>query len=632
MISIDNIINPVILHNSNNIIESKTHIIKPLAAYRFAGQEIQVEAKVTVENIKNIEDLIVHLCLNDNPQRKFRYINMSFDVKDGLFKGNCKISEGIGGTFFYTVRFSVDKGKTWKYSEDRKGKQVYRNLIVGPNWFAKSSIYQIYPRIHRCRDKDRDGKIGECDLSTLVDIKEDLPRIKKLNIDTIWLMPIHPIGKLNRKGEFGSPYSVRDYLGIDHNIIRKEPGKTDKEIQELGKQQLQELVNTAHSMDMKIIIGFVGNHCASDNVLLNINNPKEKGGYHPEWFFMDKNGNPKPPYEEWWDTSDLKYGAGLDEVNKPKYSNEVDREAMWSFMLSVLKYWVTEFDIDGYRCDFAHWVPLAFWRSAINEVKAVKPSVIFIGEVYERLKEHLEVGFDAVYHYRLYNMLKSLYHEIRNYDPYHELAYIPALIKLEDRKYPDGYRLMRYSENHDEIRAAEMYGSADAAKAPTLLIVTLPGVPCIYAGQESGEVIRPPLFKGDRGSLDFPQIDFNRNPDLTSWYAKVLGIRRQNPALIYGNLEFMESNNRHILAYSRTYGDNRIIVSINFDYTDGSKQWANLKVANNLKIINDAAKKYRLRDLLNHEEYVYSGKQLSKELVVGLEMFKSHIFLVTEVG
>ena len=68
--------------------------------------------------------------------------------------------------------------------------------------------------------------------------------------------------------------------------------------------------------------------------------------------------------------------------------------------------------------------------------------------------------------------------------------------------------MFRYTENHDEIRAAEMYGSPEAAKAPTLLCFTLPGTPFIYAGQESGETVRPPLFDGDRGVASFLEIDF----------------------------------------------------------------------------------------------------------------------------
>ena len=502
------------------------------------------------------------------------------------------------------------------------------------DWFRKANVYQIYPRVHKCRDKNGDGQITAGEFSTLVDIKADLARIKDLNINTIWLMPIHPIGQVNRKGQYGSPYAVKDYLGIDINLIEKPKGENYRsdELQRLGKQQLKDLIVTTHEMGMRIILSFVGNHCAPDNLLLDPSNTAEKGGYHPEWFFMDETGFPKSPCPVWSDTADLKYGAGVDEMDKPKYEDDTDRQAMWDFMTSVLRYWVEEFDVDGFRCDFAHWVPLPFWKHAIESVKAVKPSTDFIGEVYERLKAHFEVGFEALYYFELYNQLKSLYHEIRYDDPYFEIPYIRHRIEHENATYPKGYRMFRYTENHDEVRAAEMYGSVEAAKAPALLCFTFPGTPFIYAGQESGETVRPPLFEGDRGVASFPVIDFNRDFALTAWYRRVMQVRLENTALTEGDIEFMESDNKRIFAFSRVAADNRVIVVINFDYTDGSRQWANLKITHNQNIVDSAARRYRLHDVLNDETYVCTGIQLHKELVVGLDEFKSHVFVVTELS
>ena len=110
----------------------------------------------------------------------------------------------------------------------------------------------------------------------------------------------------------------------------------------------------------------------------------------------------------------------------------------------------------------------------------------------------------------------------------------------------------------------------------------------------------------------------------------VLGIRKEYEALTDGNLEFMESDNKMILAYSRVAGDSKIIVTINFDYTHGERQWANLKLADNLGIKNSATAKYRLRDVLNGESYVYTGAQLNRQFLIALDQFRSHIFVVTE--
>ena len=158
--------------------------------------------------------------------------------------------------------------------------------IATCDWFRKANFYQIYSRVHKCRDKNGDGQITAGEFSTFVDIRADLERIKDLNINAIWLMPIHPIGKINRKGQYGSPYAVRDYLGIDINFIERPRGGnyTDDELRRLGKQQLKDLIATTHEMGMRIILSFVGSHCAPDNLLLDPRNTTEKGGYHPDGF------------------------------------------------------------------------------------------------------------------------------------------------------------------------------------------------------------------------------------------------------------------------------------------------------------------------------------------------------------
>ena len=130
--------------------------------------------------------------------------------------------------------------------------------------------------------------------------------------------------------------------------------------------------------------------------------------------------------------------------------------------------------------------------------------------------------------------------------------------------------------------------------------------------------------------MDFPQINYDRDPDLTDWYRKVMKIRKENDALTLGDLEFMDSDNKRVLAYSRTAGNSKVIVAINFDYTDGNRQWANLKITGNLGIADNPERKYRLRDVLNDEVYVYRGAELHGTLVVGLDQFKSHVFMVTE--
>ena len=158
-------------------------------------------------------------------------------------------------------------------------------------------LYEIYVRNH--------GPNGTFD-----DVTNDLPRIKALGIDIVWLMPIHPIGQLNKKGTLGCPYSIRDYR------------KVNPEYGTLA--DFQKLIETAHSLDLKVIIDVVYNHTSHDSVLVTD---------HPEFFHKDSNGFPVSTVPEWSDVIDLKYpNPDLEE-----------------YLIDTLCYWVE----NGCR-----WIPL----------------------------------------------------------------------------------------------------------------------------------------------------------------------------------------------------------------------------------------------------------------------------------
>ncbi|KAB2952086.1 hypothetical protein F9B85_09735 [Heliorestis acidaminivorans] len=432
-----------------------------------------------------------------------------------------------------------------------------------PEWFRSAIIYQIYPRVHGFQE----GRFG-----TLVDIEKDLERIQKLGANTIWLMPIQPLGEVNRKGISGSPYAIRDYKSISADVIacdRKEELSPD-DLEALGKEQFRSLVKSAHQRGMRVLMDFVGNHCAPDNVLLDPANPPQRGGYHPEWFIWDQEDKlPLAPEPDWWDTVDINYGIAV--PGKPNYhrlyhQDEQVQKELWAYMTSVLTYWVKEFDIDGYRCDFAHWVPLEFWREAIAEVKGIKKETIFFAEAYDRLKELLESGFDATYAFEIYNQLKSLHHDVKYDDPYFEVPYIKDKINWERNRFGPRYCMVRYTENHDEIRSIVMYGSEERSKPPFLLALTLPGVPLLYAGQEAGAVIRPPLFEGNFGEEKFQNIDFHGRKDLTKWYEKVLTLRQEKSYLKGPELTFVIPSNRKMVIYLRRWGNEMALMIINFAF------------------------------------------------------------------
>ena len=200
---------------------------------------------------------------------------------------------------------------------------------------------------------------------TFAAFEQHLPRLKELGVDVLWFMPIHPISEKNRKGTLGSYYAVKDYKGINPEYGTKEDFKR--------------LVDKAHEAGFKVILDWVANHTGCDNVWLSD---------HPDWYVKDEAGNPKSPYD-WTDTYELNY----------------DNKDMRAAMTDALKYWVTDFNIDGYRCDMAHEVPTDFWNDVRPALDSIKPVFMLAESENYDLLEH---AFDANYSWELMHMMSDV--------------------------------------------------------------------------------------------------------------------------------------------------------------------------------------------------------------------------------
>ena len=223
-----------------------------------------------------------------------------------------------------------------------------------PKWSKQAVLYQI-----NTRQFTEEG--------TFRAAEQHLPRLKALGADILWLMPIHPIGIQNRKGTLGSQYAVRDYYGVNPEF-----GTLD---------DLKHFVAAAHAAGMYVIIDWVANHTAWDNPLVH---------EHPEWYARDWKGDFRPtPWRDWTDVIDLDYR----------------HPALRRYMTEALKYWVTETDIDGYRCDVAGFLPTDFWNTARKALDAIKP--VFMLAEWESLDLHAE-AFDATYAWSWYDAVHQI--------------------------------------------------------------------------------------------------------------------------------------------------------------------------------------------------------------------------------
>lgn len=340
--------------------------------------------------------------------------------------------------------------------------------LAHPDWTRNAVIYQLNTRQFTAE-------------GTFAAAQKELPRLKALGADIIWLMPVHPIGEKNRKGTLGSPYSVRDFRGVNPEFGTLE--------------DLKRFVDAAHALGLHVILDWVGNHTAWDNPLVT---------EHPDWYERDWKGDFRPT--PWWDWSDI---IDLD-YSKP---------GLRRYMTSAMKYWVEEVGVDGFRCDVAAYVPLDFWENARRELETVKP-VFMLAEAEQR-DLHAR-AFDASYAWGLANSLGSIAQGKADVG-----ALFGHYSENESAWPQDAYR-MTFTSNHDfnswHGADEELYGKA--FEAVTVLTFTGEGMPLIYNGQEAGLSKRLEFFEKD-------PIEWRDHPN-NDLYRKLARLKHETAALANG--------------------------------------------------------------------------------------------------
>jgi cyclomaltodextrinase / maltogenic alpha-amylase / neopullulanase len=343
-------------------------------------------------------------------------------------------------------------------------------------------------------------------------VEKRLPELKKLGVTILWIMPIHPVGVLNRKGTLGSQYSVQDYYAVNPEF-----GTID---------DFQRLVNSAHKLGFHLIIDLVANHTAWDSKLI-----KE----HPDWFTKDSSGKIVPPNPDWTDVADLNYS----------------QPGLRRYMIEMMKYWIRDIGVDGFRCDVAELVPLDFWEDARAALDSIKPVMMLAEGAYP--PHHLK-AFDASYGWNTYWVLTPIIKGTKS------VLAIDTVLGIEKAAYPEGSLRMRFSSNHDEnawdAPDVKKFGSKGAMLA-AVIVNTLPGIPLLYNGQEVGSPKRLKLFE------KIP-IDWKDGSNFRKLYAALFELRKNEPAFSDGTmLRISTSNSRRVYAFARISGTNKFLVLIN---------------------------------------------------------------------
>ncbi len=377
---------------------------------------------------------------------------------------------------------------------------------TAPSWMKNAVIYQVNTRQY--------SAAGTFDAVTA-----DLGRLQRLGVDILWLMPIHPIGEVNRKGSMGSPYSVADYKGVNPD---------------LGTEaDLRELIDGAHAKGMKVILDWVANHSSFDNPWITD---------HKNWYTQDAQGNVLPPNADWTDVADLNF----------------DVPEMRAGMIDALEYWVREFGVDGYRCDVAWGVPVDFWNDATAALQKIKP-VYMLAEA-DGNPALLQDAFLSDYGWKFKDLLMDFGLGIAG------KADFAGYMGQQSLNYPTNTYPMLFVTNHDENSwtgsLKENFGSG--AKTLAVLTFTVPGIPLIYNGQEVDSNKRLKFFEKDE--IDW-MLSSTRSKTAIAHYTKLVSLKTKNQALwngaAGGTYSRFKNDSDKLISFERVKNGNKVIVVLN---------------------------------------------------------------------
>ena len=330
-------------------------------------------------------------------------------------------------------------------------------------------IYQVFTR-----DFSSEGTLNE--------VTNKLEYIKSLGVTMIQLLPVNPIGEVDRLGTYGSPYSISHYMKINPDLGTVEDFKN--------------LCTKAHEIGLKVILDVVFNHTSKDSILLT---------QHPDFYLRDENGNVKAKFPEWSDIIDLNH----DNPNVEKY------------LTSVLKFYA-ELGVDGYRFDVASIIRKEFFTHSKEEVRKLNKDIIYIAEAVDSAfinlmrmqgykaysnEELFEAGIDACYHYASWEPLNKFLH---TKDEKYLEQYKGALLVETNSINSDGM-ILRAIENHDQDRIASYSHAESFIRSVLVLTFFTKGAAFVYNGEECKDNIKPNLFEKETINFninDYAYFDF----------------------------------------------------------------------------------------------------------------------------
>lgn len=351
---------------------------------------------------------------------------------------------------------------------------------------------------------------------TLKGVQDRLTQIKELGANVIYLMPIFPVGEEKAASGLGSPYAVKDYKSINPDFGTLE--------------DLRTLVEEAHKKDMAVILDWVANHTAWDNAWITA---------HPDWYQKDNQGNIIIPP-----------GTNYNDVAQLDFTNTELRAAM----IDAMSYWVYSANIDGFRCDYADFVPQDFWTDAIIKLRNIKKNQNILMLAEGTKVAQFRSGFDYTFGFKFFETLEKVF---KDSSP------VTAIQDANASEYATNYNLenkiVRYTSNHDvnlaEGTPLELFGGKKGSIATFVVAAYMKSVPMIYNGQEIGYAQRLNYF--ERTPIDWSTAD----SEMLAEYKKIIAFRNNSNAIKKGN--YTGYSNDAIVAFTMVKDSQKVLVLSN---------------------------------------------------------------------
>ncbi|NRR33298.1 DUF3459 domain-containing protein [Oxalobacteraceae bacterium] len=369
--------------------------------------------------------------------------------------------------------------------------------LASPDWLADAVVYQLSVRAFG---------------GSFASVRERLPYLAELGINTVWLMPLQPIGVQGRSGSVGDPYAVRDFMAIDPQLG--------------DAQELRALIADLHARGMRVLLDWPLNRASVDNVLTQS---------HPHWFTRDAQG------QVCYAVPNRSYFAGFDFANAE----------LRAWLTGALAHWLREFDLDGFRFDDADIVPRDFLEALRAALLRQRPALALISHSCDEY-HHLaacDLSYDGALRHLAGQVAQGRLPAAAVAQYWEESTY----------SFPRGALRLRWLEEKEQGRAWRALGLGLHQAAATLLL-TLDGVPHLLMGQEFNE----PGWQDWRSLFDDFRLDWHdAHVPTLGHYRNLLGMRAQYGALRRGSVVFVAPHSPDWLAYWRALGSERILVVIN---------------------------------------------------------------------